>query len=56
MARPYRAKCNGISKPRALPWAGMGRTVGAENNQQVYALYGLTPEEIQIVEGSTGKG
>ena len=27
-----------------------------EIDQQVYALYGLTPEEIQIVEGFTGKG
>ena len=27
-----------------------------EIDQQVYALYGLTPEEIKIVEGSTGKG
>ena len=31
MARPYRAKCHGMPKPRAMPWAGMCRTVGAEN-------------------------
>ena len=30
LARPDRAKSNGITKPRALPWAGMGRTFGAE--------------------------
>ena len=27
-------------------------TVGAEIDQQVYPLYGLTPEEIAIVEGT----
>ena len=64
MSRPYRANRGGMPKPRALPWAGMGRTVGAENpaadtsaldreiDQQVCALYGLTPEEIAIVEGT----
>ena len=30
MSRPYRAHRGGMPKPRALPWAGMGRTVGAE--------------------------
>ena len=30
MSRPYRANPGGMPKPRALPWAGMGRTVGAE--------------------------
>ncbi len=29
MSRPFRAECNGMPKPRAMPWAGMGRTVGA---------------------------
>ena len=64
MSRPYRAKCSGFPKPRALPWAGLARTVGAKHPaadtsalkreiaQQVYALYGLTPEEIAIVEGT----
>ena len=101
MSRPYRANRDGIPIPRALPWAGMARTFGAENtrghpihligfavaaeraqhdaivslverilaakqanpaadtsalereiDQQVYALYGLTPEEIAIVEGT----
>ena len=58
LARPYRAKYNGWPIPRALPWAGIGRTFGAERagreiDQQVYALYGLTPEEIKIVEGAS---
>ena len=57
MSRPYRANRGGMPKPRAMPWAGMARTFGAENpdrknDQQVYALYGLTPEEIAIVEGT----
>ena len=78
MSRPYRANRGGMPNPRALPWAGMARTVGAENHprgplfhdtvaphpaadtsalereidQQVYALHGLTPEEIAIVEGT----
>ena len=52
LPRPYRAKCHGMPEPRAMPWAGMGRTVGAEIDQQVHALYGLTPEEIAIVEGT----
>ena len=30
MSRPYRAHRAGMPRPRALPWAGMGRTVGAE--------------------------
>ena len=30
MSRPYRAKGNGCPKPRAMPWAGMARTFGAE--------------------------
>ena len=29
MSRPYRANRGGMPKPRALPWAGMARTVGA---------------------------
>ena len=29
MARPFRANLGGVAKPRALPWAGMVRTVGA---------------------------
>ena len=57
MARPFRAQWKRNPNPRAMPWAGMDRTVGAENvdrkiDQQVYALYGLTPEEIAIVEGT----
>ena len=62
MNRPYRAQWEWNPKPRALPWAGICRTVGAENlgadssamereiDQQIYALYGLTPEKIAIVE------
>jgi hypothetical protein len=29
MARPFRAQWKRNPKPRAVPWAGMGRTVGA---------------------------
>ena len=31
MSRPYRAKDRGFLKPRAMPWAGMVRTVGAKH-------------------------
>ena len=34
MARPFRAQWERNPKPRALPWAGMGRTVGAEETQR----------------------
>ena len=37
MARPYRANRAGMPRPRALPWAGMGRTVGAEIGRTVGA-------------------
>ena len=73
MSRPYRAQWERDLKPRAMPWAGMARTVGAEMrrtvgaenpgadtsalereiDQQVCALYALTPEEIKIVEDTT---
>jgi hypothetical protein len=34
LARPFRAQWQRNPKPRALPWAGMGRTVGAEESQR----------------------
>ncbi|MEI6786838.1 MAG: hypothetical protein WCQ21_38680, partial [Verrucomicrobiota bacterium] len=36
--------------PYKKPWADTG-TLEREIDQQVCALYGLTPEEIQLVEG-----
>ena len=37
MSRPYRGHRGGMPKTRALPWAGMGRTVGAETARTVGA-------------------
>jgi hypothetical protein len=34
MDRPFRAQWERNPKPRALPWAGMGRTVGAEDKRR----------------------
>jgi hypothetical protein len=38
MNRPFRAQSKRNPKPRALPWAGMGRTVGAEESRQPKSL------------------
>ena len=37
MDRPFRAKLGGVAKPRAMPWAGMSRTVGAGNPATLHA-------------------
>jgi hypothetical protein len=34
MARPFRAQWEWNPEPRAMPWAGMGRTVGAEDKRR----------------------
>jgi len=34
MDRPFRANLGVVTKPRAMPWAGMGRTVGAETARE----------------------
>ncbi len=34
MDRPYRASFSVWHKPRAMPWAGIGRTVGAGNPER----------------------
>ena len=34
MTRPFRAQWERNPKPRAMPWAGMGRTVGAEETER----------------------
>ena len=34
MTRPFRAQWARNPKPRAMPWAGMGRTVGAEDSER----------------------
>jgi hypothetical protein len=34
MCRPFRAQWNRNPQPRAMPWAGMVRTVGAENPER----------------------
>lgn len=33
LCRPFRARCGTYQNPRALPWAGMFRTFGAEETQ-----------------------
>ena len=37
MARPFRAQWEWNPEPRAMPWAGMGRTLGAETARTVGA-------------------